>query len=101
MSGPMQATPIDDSNFVAAMSAMPVNENLFGTKTESWSSHGGEFGSLFSWTEESSAEDLDYFAVLDVVAAESMPQMEARGASESPAVARTGGVPPAKGGGEA
>jgi hypothetical protein len=40
--------------------------------------------------EESSAKDLDYFAVLDVAAAESMPWMEACGASESPAEARTG-----------
>jgi hypothetical protein len=67
-SGPAQATPTDDSNFVAAASAMPVNENPSGTETGSWSSDGGEFGSPFSWTEESSAEDLDYFAVLDVAA---------------------------------
>jgi hypothetical protein len=69
---------------------MPVNENLSATKTGSWSSDGGEFGSLFSWTEESSVEDLDYFATLDVVAAESAPRVEARGASDSPAEARTG-----------
>ena len=52
---------------------MPVNENLSGSETVSWSSDGGEFGSPFSWTEESSDEDLDYFATLDVAAAESMP----------------------------
>jgi hypothetical protein len=69
---------------------MPVNENLSGTETGSWSSDGGEFGSPFSWTEEYSAEDLDYFATLDVATAESMPRMEARGAFESPAEARTG-----------
>jgi hypothetical protein len=57
---------------------MPVNENLSGTETGSWSSDGGEFGSLFSWTEESSAEDLDYFAALDVAAAESASRLEAR-----------------------
>jgi hypothetical protein len=69
---------------------MHVNENLSSTETGSWSSDGGEFGSLFSWTEESSAEDLDYFAVLDVAAVESVLRMEARGAFESSAEARTG-----------
>jgi hypothetical protein len=69
---------------------MPVNENLSGTKTGSWSSDGGEFGSPFSWMEEYSVEDLDYFAALHVATAESVPWMEARGASESPAEARTG-----------
>ena len=69
---------------------MPVNENLSGTETRSWSSDGGEFGSPFSWTEESSVEDFDYFAALDVATVESVPRVEARGASESPAEARTG-----------
>jgi hypothetical protein len=69
---------------------MPVNENLSGTGTGSWSSDGSEFGSPFSWTEESSAKDLDYFAALDVGAAESVPRVEARGASKSPTEARTG-----------
>jgi hypothetical protein len=40
--------------------------------------------------EESSAEGLDYFAALDVAVAESVPRVEARGASESPAEVRTG-----------
>jgi hypothetical protein len=31
MSGPAQATPTDDSDFVAAACAMPINENLSGT----------------------------------------------------------------------
>jgi hypothetical protein len=30
-------------------------------------------GSLVEWTEESSEEDLDYFAALDVAAAEALP----------------------------
>jgi hypothetical protein len=89
-SGPAEATPTDDSNFVATASVMRINENLCDTETVSWSSDGGEFGSLFSWTEESSAEDLDYFVALNVVATESMPWVEARGASKSPAEARTG-----------
>jgi hypothetical protein len=87
--GPVQATPTDDSNFVAAASAMLVNENLCGIETGSWSSDGGEFGSPFSWTEESSVEDLDYFAALDVASVESVPRVEAHGASESPTEART------------
>jgi hypothetical protein len=33
----------------------------------------GDSGSLVEWTEESSDEDLDYFAALDVAAAEASP----------------------------
>jgi hypothetical protein len=47
---------------------VPANDSLSGSESRSFSSDG-EFGSLFSWTEESSDEDLDYFATLDVVAA--------------------------------
>jgi hypothetical protein len=37
-----------------------------------WSSEGGELGSPFSWIDdESSEDDLDYFAALDLAAAES------------------------------
>jgi hypothetical protein len=84
-SGPAQATPTNDINFVAAANAVPVSGNLFGSETESWSSNGGEFGSPFSWTEESSDEDLDYFAALDVAAAESLPQSKVREVSAPPA----------------
>jgi hypothetical protein len=42
---------------------------------------------LFSWTEESSDENLDYFAALDVAAAESLPQPEVREVSAPPAAA--------------
>jgi hypothetical protein len=48
MSGPTQATPTDDINFVVAANAVPVNENLSGSETRSWSSDGGEFGIPFS-----------------------------------------------------
>jgi hypothetical protein len=34
----------------------------------------GDSGSTVEWTEESSAEDLDYFAALDAAAAEASPQ---------------------------
>jgi hypothetical protein len=53
---------------------MPINANASGSEPESWSSDGDDFGSLFLWTEESSDEDLDYFAALDLAAAESSPQ---------------------------
>jgi hypothetical protein len=48
----------------------------------------GEFGSLFSWTEESSNEDLDYFAALDVATAESSLRLEVGEASGPSAGAR-------------
>ena len=54
---------------------MPANENLSGSGSGSFSSDG-EFGSLFSWTEESLNEDLDYFSTLDVAAAESSLRVE-------------------------
>jgi hypothetical protein len=60
MSGPAQTTPTDDTNFVAAANAVPTNDSLSGSESGSFSSYD-EFGSPFSWTEESSDEDLDYF----------------------------------------
>jgi hypothetical protein len=84
-SGPAQATPSDvDINFVAAANAIPINENSSGFETESWSSDRDDFGSLFSSIEESSDEDLDYFAALDLAAAESLPQPEVREESAPP-----------------
>jgi hypothetical protein len=77
-SQPAQATPIDDINFVAAAHAVPVSGNLSSSKAESWSSDGGEFGSSFLWTEESSDEDLDYFVALDMATTKSLPQPEVR-----------------------
>ena len=65
---------------------MPFNGNASGSETESWSSDGNDFGSPLSWTEESSEEDLDYFAALDLAAAESSSQPEAR--EESASLAR-------------
>jgi hypothetical protein len=61
---------------VAAANTVPVNDSLSGFGSGSWSSDVGEFGSLFSWIEESSDEDLDYFAALDVAAAESSSWLE-------------------------
>jgi hypothetical protein len=85
----VQATPTDDTNFVAAANAVPANDSLSGSESRSWSSDGGEFGSLFSWTEESSDEDLDYFVALDVAVAESLPRLEVREALDPSAGATT------------
>jgi hypothetical protein len=57
---------------------MPADDNLFGSVSECFESDG-ESGSLFSWMEESSDEGLDYFAALDVAAAESSLRVEGVG----------------------
>jgi hypothetical protein len=72
---------------VAAATAVPANDSLSGYESRSFSSDG-ECGSPFPWTEESSDDDLDYFAALDVVAAESSPRLEVGKASDPPAGAR-------------
>jgi hypothetical protein len=60
---------------VAASTVVPADDNIFGSGSECFESDG-ESGSSFSWTEESSDEGLDYFAALDVTAAESSPRVE-------------------------
>jgi hypothetical protein len=87
-SGPAQATPTDGTNFVAAANAVPANESFSGSESGSFSSDD-EFESPFSWTEESSDEDLNYFAALDVATAESSPQLEVGEAFDPPAGARS------------
>jgi hypothetical protein len=54
--GPVQAIAADDTNFVAAATVVPVNDNLSGSGSGCFSSDG-ESGSPFSWTEESSYEN--------------------------------------------
>jgi hypothetical protein len=54
---------------------VPANDNLSGSRSGCFSSDG-ESGSPFSRNEESSDEDLDYFAALDVAATESSPWVE-------------------------
>ena len=66
---------------------MPTNDSLSGSESGSFSSDG-EFESPCSWTEESSDEDLDYFAALDVAAAESSLRLEVGEAFDPPAGAR-------------
>ena len=60
---------------MAAATIVPANDNLWGSGSGSFSSDG-ESGSTFSWIEESSNEDLDYFAALDVATVESSPRVE-------------------------
>jgi hypothetical protein len=48
----------------------------------------GEFGSPFLWTKESSDEDLDNFAALDVAAVEAVPRLEVREVSGTSARVR-------------
>jgi hypothetical protein len=64
---------------LTAANATPFNGNVSeGSEPGSWSSDGDDFGSPFSWIEESSEEDLDYFAALDLAALESPQQPDAR-----------------------
>jgi hypothetical protein len=62
--------------------------SFFGSESGSFSFDGGEFESLFSWTEESSDEDLDYFVALDVATVKSSPWLEMGEALDPPARAR-------------
>jgi hypothetical protein len=55
------------ANFVAASTVDAGNES---DESASQFSDFGDSGSSVEWTEESSDEDLDYFAALDVAAAE-------------------------------
>jgi hypothetical protein len=72
--GPTQATAAGNTNFVAATTVVPADDNLFGSVSECFESDG-ESGSSFSWTEESSDEGLYYFAALDVAAADTSPRV--------------------------
>jgi hypothetical protein len=72
---------------VAVANAVPANDSLSGSESGSFSSDG-EFESTFSWTEESSDEDLDYFAALYVAAVESSLWLEVGEAFDPPAGAR-------------
>jgi hypothetical protein len=75
VSGPAQANP-DDVEINDIL--MDVNATfLSGNVSErsdfgSWSLEEGELWSPFSWVDESSEDDLDYFAALDLVASESL-----------------------------
>jgi hypothetical protein len=66
--GPAHATAT--TNFLAA-STMDGGNKYDGSASEF--SDFADSGSSVEWTEESSEEDLDYFAALDVAAAEASP----------------------------
>jgi hypothetical protein len=66
--GPAHATAT--TKFLAASTAEGGNE-CGGSASESFDF--ADSGSSVEWTEESSEEDLDYFAALDVAAAEASP----------------------------
>ena len=52
---------------------MPANDDSCGSVSKCFESD--DSGSSIVWTEESSDEDLDYFAVLDVAVAETSPRV--------------------------
>jgi hypothetical protein len=73
---------------MAVVNTVPANDSLSGSESGSFSSDGGEFESPFSWTEDSSNKDLDYFVALDVATVESSPQLEVGEAFDPQAGAR-------------
>jgi hypothetical protein len=68
--GPAHATAT--ANFVAASTVVTGNES---DESTSKFSEFDDSGSSIVWTEESLDEDLDYFAALDVAAAEASPRV--------------------------
>jgi hypothetical protein len=72
-SGPAHATATDNDIFVVA-STVAVVDDSFGSVSKCFESD--DSGSLITWTEESSDEDLDYFAALDVAVTEPSPRAE-------------------------
>jgi hypothetical protein len=67
--GPAHATAT--TKFLAALTAEGGNE-CGGSSSEFF--YFADSGSSVEWTEESSEEDLDYFAALDVAAADASPR---------------------------
>jgi hypothetical protein len=70
--GPAHATATDTANFVAALTVTAGNES---DDSLSMFFESDDSGSSVVWTEESLDEDLDYFAALDVTAAEASPRV--------------------------
>ena len=68
----MHATATDNANFVAALTV--VVEDVSDDSVAKFFESGDSGGSVV-WTEESSDEDLDYFAALDVATAETSPHV--------------------------
>jgi hypothetical protein len=70
--GPAHATATDTANFVAASTVVAENES---DDSVSKFFESDDSGGSVVWTKESSDEDLDYFAALDVAAAEASPSV--------------------------
>jgi hypothetical protein len=68
----VNATATENANFVAASTAVAENDSD-DSVSKFFESDGS--GSSLVWTEESSDEDLDYFAALDVAALETSPRV--------------------------
>jgi hypothetical protein len=71
---PAQANPDDVkiNDVLMDVSAMFISGDVSeGSDFGSWSSEDGELGSHFSWADESSKDDIDYFAALDLAASKS------------------------------
>jgi hypothetical protein len=73
----VHATATDNTIFVAASTVVPANDDSCGSVSTCFESD--DSGSSISWMEESSDEGLDYFAALDVAAAEPSPCVEGSG----------------------
>jgi hypothetical protein len=74
MFGPVHTTSTDNTIFVAAPTVVPAGDNSCGSVSTCFESD--DSGSSISWTEESLDEGLDYFAALDVAAAEPSLRVE-------------------------
>jgi hypothetical protein len=70
--GPAHAITTVNANFVVA-STVVAEDNSDDSVSKCFESD--DSGSSIVWTEESSDEDLDYFAALDVAAAEASPRV--------------------------
>jgi hypothetical protein len=81
--GPAHATAT--ANFLAASTVDAGNES---DESAPKFSDFGDSGSSVEWTEESSDEDLDYFAALDVAAAEASPRAADAEVVPSPSAGR-------------
>jgi hypothetical protein len=81
--GPAHATAT--ANFVAASTVVARNES---DESAFKFSDFDDSGSSVEWTEESSDEDLDYFAALDVAAAEASPHVTDAEVLPGPSVGR-------------
>jgi hypothetical protein len=77
--GPAHATATDNANFVAASTVVAEDDS---DDSVSKFFESDDSGGSIVWTEESSDEDLDYFAELNVAAAKTPPRV--MGAEDHP-----------------